>query len=289
MEEISIEVIKERLLKVFKFTIKFLEDHNFHYVAGYGTVLGAVRHKGFIPWDDDIDIHLPRKEYDRLLTMGEEMQKQGYDIQSINQLGYYLPFAKIIDNNTTIWEEERYPYITGIYVDIFPLDSFDISNAKLWRMQAKSMRLFRRYQIAIHPFTKKKLLYDFKHIHPIRVKIHLEKKLCKNVAEKYLNKFKRFQDKYSAYSGEKCVCVTSTKGLTFRREWFEDPVYLDFEDIKIKVPKDYKAYLTLLYGDYMQLPPEDKRRSEHKRVYMNLDKKMTLEEVKKEINYKISI
>lgn len=289
MEEISIEVIKERLLKVFKFTIDFLEQHNFHYVAACGTVLGAVRHKGFIPWDDDIDIYLPRKEYNQLITMRDELQKQGYDIQSINQLGYYLPFAKMIDNNTTIWEEERFPYITGIYVDIYPMDCFDISDLKLKLMQGRSMQLFRRYQIAIHPFTKKKLLYDIKHIHPNRVRIHLQKKLCKNVPEKYLNKFKRFQDKYSSYTGNKCVCVTQSRGLVFQKEWFEDPVYMDFEGIKIKIPKDYKTYLTLFYGDYMQLPPEDKRHSDHKRVYMNLNKKMTLEEVKKEINYKITI
>ena len=100
---------KEQILHVFKFTVQFLERHNLHYVACGGTVLGAVRHKDFIPWDDDIDIYMPRTDYERLLDLKEECKKEGFDILSLRDKGYYLPFAKISDMHTTLWEEAQFP------------------------------------------------------------------------------------------------------------------------------------------------------------------------------------
>ena len=84
-----------QILHVFKYTVKFLQKHNLRYVACGGTVLGAVRHQNFIPWDDDIDIYLPRADYERLLDLKEECRKDGFDVLSLRDKGYYLPFAKV--------------------------------------------------------------------------------------------------------------------------------------------------------------------------------------------------
>ena len=113
-QEALTKQFQEHILKVFKFTVDFLERHNLRYVACGGTVLGAVRHNDFIPWDDDIDIYLPREDYDKLLTMKEEMQKEGFDVLSLNDRGYYLPFAKVSDMNTTLWEQQEFPFLMGI-------------------------------------------------------------------------------------------------------------------------------------------------------------------------------
>ena len=101
MANVDSILFKQKILQTFKFTKKILERHNLKYIACGGTVLGAVRHQGFIPWDDDIDIYMPREDYNKFIQLNSESEKEGYQIVSVeHSYGYYLPFAKVIDNNT---------------------------------------------------------------------------------------------------------------------------------------------------------------------------------------------
>lgn len=106
----NLDSFKLRLLDTLKFMQAFFAKHDLRYVACGGTVLGAVRHKGFIPWDDDIDVYMPRADYQKLQTLTAELDKEGYEFLSHENtgVGYYMPFGKLSDKNSTIWEFERY-------------------------------------------------------------------------------------------------------------------------------------------------------------------------------------
>lgn len=262
---------QEHILRVFKFTVDFLERHNLRYVACGGTVLGAVRHKDFIPWDDDIDIYLPREDYDKLLTMKEEMRKEGFDVLSLNDRGYYLPFAKVSDMNTTLWEQQEFPFLMGIYVDLFALDNFSGTDEEITAIQRRSLKKFYNYQKSVNRSKTCDLWRDLLNG---RFKVAIEKLqilLSRPLRQLLLQRFLNYQKWYSSFDGDKTVCVTQWAGRIFKREWFEDVIDWPFADTTVKIPRDYDGYLRCLYGDYMTLPPIEQRRSEHNHLYVNFE------------------
>ena len=283
--------LKTRLLEVFQFAKEFFQQHNLRYIGCGGTVLGAIRHKGFIPWDDDIDLYMPRKDYEQLLQIAPEFQGTGYELLHWDNLTlnsqlstlnsqYYMPFAKIADCHSTIWEFRHLPFLFGVSIDIFPLDEFDEADEVITARQYRSHYYFDKYLNAVSRYSCKDMLQALCKADVHRLGVQVLSKWRSRNPRKYLQAFRQFEETYKHNGpGPKCVCVTQWEGRIFQSEWFHDVIEVPFEDTTLIIPRAYDAYLRKLYGDYMQLPPEEKRIS-HPHYFFDIDHRLTLEELR---------
>lgn len=226
--------------------------NNIKYCIGYGTLLGAIRHKGFIPWDDDIDIVMPRPEYDKFVRCMRKEPNSKYILKTPDDEDYCYEFSKVIDNTTLVVEDDVEGSNIGVWVDIFPLDGLRGTDI----VQEKLLYFYQRCRVAsiYKSLPKSNAL--------IRPLMFVFWKLCKAIGPKFfLNKIVKLSQKYS-YDDSEFVGFGGDIYLENRLEnrmWFEDVIDIPFEDRVFKAPASYDEYLKSLYGNYMQLPPEDKR------------------------------
>lgn len=136
------EVFNKRLVGTLDMAMKYLESHNLKFWIAYGSAIGAVRHNGLIPWDDDIDIIMFREDYDKLIQLKDNIKESGLTFVTHDDDGYYFPFGKIYDSNTTLWELKKYPFIVGVYIDVFPIDRTNLADKELF----EKWQVFRKYQ-----------------------------------------------------------------------------------------------------------------------------------------------
>jgi len=245
-------------LEILKEFGRICEKHNLSYCITAGTLLGAVRHKGFIPWDDDIDVVMPRKDFDRLEKICLNYLPTGLFYQNYQtEANYPFYFAKLRKNNTEVCEESLIDVQMhkGVYIDIFPLDKcpkgkifgklfFKVMELLNCVVVAKVNRSFvcgykkkyMRFLFAILKYLPKRLLISMREIWRILVGI--------------------------LSSGE-CLCtVGGAHGYpreTYKKEWFAESVLLEFEGAQYPAPVGWRELLTNMYGDYMQLPDEPER------------------------------
>lgn len=252
--------LKQIQFDVLKQVHKFCKENGIRYYLAYGTLLGAVRHKGYIPWDDDIDIVMPREDYMQFI---ETFQSERYKIYSPeNNAKCVFTFAKIFDNNTVLKEQTNLPIdvTLGINIDLFPLEK--ISNkTEANDICKKIQRYFKLYVL------KKIFLYSDMEVYK---KIILY--VCQNVLQcitfqKLVNKICAVAQKDTMlteyeYIGQLVFPVYGSKGI-LPKDIFSKTIKLEFEGEKFDAPVGYDAYLKAYYGDYMQLPPIEKRVTHH--------------------------
>ena len=261
------------LLNTFKDFLQFCQNNHLQYYAAFGTVLGAVRHQGFIPWDDDIDVYMPRKDYERFLQMKDKMHGSGYEIIDFEDKGYFIYMGKFCNSNTTLIEKMGQQPI-GVYIDVFPLDYYDDNYSKplvkynkyyfnIWLFYAHSIRTY-----SMDLFKNCMKRKDFKSLRTIILDtcfFRLFKYPTRYLIRKYFNRLRNtpqteYYWRYSYNIGESNVMPI---------EWFGNGKEVDFEGIKIIIPQEEDLYLKSNYGDYMQLPPEEKRVPRHTKFFFD--------------------
>lgn len=261
-KEINLEEqrnIQMELLNEFK---NLCDNNNLMYFLGGGTLLGAIRHKGYIPWDDDKDLMMPRRDYENLLKIFNQNCKDNHKLLTyINTKDYYYSFAKVVDTNTTLLEGNLRPIKNlGIYIDIFPIDFLPNDEKEIEKIFKKYSLLYKAistYKYSdISKVTTNKIKLFAKEIVLCFLKIF-------NLVPKILKTLDQMAIKYQDTSKVACISGKYAEKEIMPRSFIENYELADFEGEKYKIPKGYDEYLTKHYGNYMELPPEEKRITEH--------------------------
>lgn len=262
MNEIGIQELRKIQLEILKRTAEFCDQNSIRYFLCGGTLLGAIRHQGYIPWDDDIDIMLPRPDYERLIS---EFEIDGLEICTYRQTKNYLwPFVKISDPNTRLLSAGKIIDNIGVNIDAFPIDGFPTDSKKL-NLQIRKiahLRTIYNYWRWNQPILNNNLGWKPK----------LEILFTKGIKlffsfEKLLAYIDRMGGKYKFNNSEKAGIAIWGYGIkeVCPQKVFTEKTDVLFENIYFSAPKDYHTYLCCVYGDYMKLPPEEERQI-HKTV-----------------------
>lgn len=263
---VSVTIAKKihlRLLLIMKELHRICVDNNITYYVYYGTALGAKRHKGFIPWDDDVDIGMPRPDYEKFCALADncfpDFIERRY-FKTVKNSPFH--FVKLIDNRTTLIEQNYKNYLEGLYIDVFPIDGVGKYNIL---DKIKCRYIWNVHRMIIYRCSTEK-------------KNSLIKNIIASICRKMdLNKLHNILEKaLISTSYESSEYVTNYLGGLktndiVPRHVLGKPQLMTFEDAELYAPEKINEYLTKLYGDYMELPPENQRVFKHNYYVLNFD------------------
>lgn len=242
--------------------IRVCDKYNLRFTLWAGTMLGAIRHKGFIPWDDDLDIALPREDYEKFLKVADTEFKSPYFLQTaLTDNKFFFGYARLRNSETTgmiTWNKSA-DYNNGIYVDIYVLDGYDANKRKVKLQLIKRDIVKQLLNVYYADKTYKsrkpgiivKLIKIFSHI---------------RTYEYWYKKYVNIISKYNSTAGRLGMMTHEVKDI--KKYWckytdFNDIVMLTFEGIKVPVLKNYDVILKNFYGNYMEFPPVELRGAWH--------------------------
>lgn len=282
-EQIEKDNYLDILFKTFKEAIDFFEAHNLRWFTAFGTCLGTIRHRGIIPWDDDIDLLMPRKDYKELERLFNKESKKCYFV-SLKDRNYPFAYGKICDKNSTIIESKKSPMAFGVYIDIFPYDEYDLDEEKVIDLKLKAEQANIFYERSQNRITFKLLLDNLTKWKWHTLISNLRDLLWYRLRAGYYRRQMNSIESLSVDHGIYVALLTgrSRKRYVYKSTWFDSYLKLPYEDMTVRVPVGYDEYLKAIYGDYMKLPPEKERKTKHHRFYENYHKGLSFKEALKD-------
>lgn len=266
MQKIKIEEIKQIEFEMLQYAKSICEKNGIKYYLGYGTLLGAVRHKGFIPWDDDVDIVLFRDGYERFVQAVDRDNHEYIKIIHMkNSDSFFGPYAMLVDTRTTMAHYKLKEEIIegmGVYIDVFPLDQFnDLETAKKKMARSKKLKALNNLTM-VKTFQYDKGLKGLgkKVIAPFANLIG-HRRICE--------KIERLADDADTESGKYVMDLMWDPVMRWcvPKEAYDNIIMLEFEGEVFSAPEDYDSILRSGYGDYMQFPPEEERNTGHCNIF----------------------
>ena len=262
---------KRCLLNMLAWFHEYCVSNELRYYLVEGTMLGAARHQGYIPWDDDIDVGMPRSDYEQLKKKIEgSIQENRYLLESedSDNSDYFYMYSKLYDIRTTQVEDRKVKVVRGVGIDIFPIDG-------IGETEEEAFHNFKRIGLLLDVLTSRvvSVRNGRKWYKNVAVKVFQalpsflinEKKIMKSISE--LCKQRSFDE--SKYVGG-LVTTYRTKEI-MPRSYYGEPKLYKFENIEVYGVSDYEHYLTQLYGDWRQLPPKEKRQTAHLQLDVDLN------------------
>jgi len=260
--------VELELLKIF---IDICEKLDLHYYMACGSVLGAVKYGGFIPWDDDIDVCLLRPEYDIFVREAPKYLPEYLFLQNYNSDPNFPSIISKIRDSRTTWIEKSVAHLDmnhGIYLDIFPIDGYpkDISSQK--KFEKKKMHYERvraiSYKLKFNPFA-------------IRTNMVLMANKLFGVYSSSYDNIKKYEKFLSKYTPEDSEIWCNHGNWQMKLEYADKRQYgigtwANFEGLKVRIPEKYDEYLTQKYGDWRADLPDDKKNSGHFLIYQDVNK-----------------
>lgn len=269
-KEIKLEELKQLQLDILVKVHEFCIKNNIEYFLSDGTLIGAIRHKGYIPWDDDIDISMTRPNYDKFIKTFNGAYKDLTVYAPELNWNFYAPYANVCDNRTILKEGDNghNGIDFGIKIDVFPIDGVS-SDYKKYLTAFKKIKFYNAtlsVKRRLNLWNNKNKIGSLKSIILYLITIPFSY----TYIQKNIHKI-ALQHTYS--KSEYATQVTFfSKPRHFRKEIFESYIDVDFEGYKLRTIANYDTYLRTYYGDYMQLPPENERVGHHGFTAYWLDK-----------------
>lgn len=259
--------LKSIQLLILKEFIRVCKKLNLQYFIIAGTLIGAVRHKGFIPWDDDIDVAMKREDYEIFIRKAQKEFSERYFVQTFHSdPAVPFNFCKIRDNETTFVEYsmKNIKINHGVGLDVFPLDYVPENDKALRKFYLKK-RILSNIIAKIYTIPNLNLKYKLKNFvrkclflfFPYRKAVLKRDILYRSV------KNSDYIANFCGIYGQKEICP---------KWWFDETIELEFEGLVVKAPKEYDLLLHQIYGDYMQLPPIEKRKAHHYAYLIDLER-----------------
>ena len=267
----TLKKLQQKELESLVYFDKFCKEYELKYFLLGGCVIGAIRHNGFIPWDDDIDVMMPRRDYERMLRLWKtyESNERFLMLKTDGDTFTGNCFATLVDTSATMVKESQkdidVPH--GIVTDVFPLDGCPDGKFKRYLQYYHAM-MYSLYMTEVVPTNHGKLI---RFVGSVLLKLVPSRKRRTKIWKKHERKMTR----YSFNTHEKCteLCAGPHYMLNeYPQRAFADVIYHDFEGMQFPIPQGYDTYLKMAFGNYMELPPEDKQVPHHDLVALDLDK-----------------